>query len=41
MKLTKERKKTMIAAAIAMVTVIFIYVMLFYVGDYIDNLITE
>nr|DAO83458.1 MAG TPA: hypothetical protein [Caudoviricetes sp.] len=41
MKLTKERKETMIAAAIAMVTVIFIYVMLFYVGDYIDNLITE
>lgn len=41
MKLTKERKETMIAAAIVMVTVIFIYVMLFYVGDYIDNLITE
>lgn len=41
MKLTKERKETMIATAIAMVTVIFIYVMLFYVGDYIDNLITE
>ena len=41
MKLTKERKETMIAAAIAIVTVIFIYVMLFYVGDYIDNLITE
>lgn len=41
MKLTKERKETMIAAAIAMITVIFIYVMLFYVGDYIDNLITE
>ena len=41
MKLTKERKETMIAAAIAMVTVIFIYIMLFYVGDYIDNLITE
>lgn len=41
MKLTKERKETMIAAAIAMVTVIFIYVMLFYVGDYLDNLITE
>lgn len=41
MKLTKERKETMIAVAIAMVTVIFIYVMLFYVGDYIDNLITE
>ena len=41
MKLTKERKETMFAAAIAMVTVIFIYVMLFYVGDYIDNLITE
>ena len=41
MKLTKGRKETMIAAAIAMVTVIFIYVMLFYVGDYIDNLITE
>ena len=41
MKLTKERKETMIVAAIAMVTVIFIYVMLFYVGDYIDNLITE
>lgn len=41
MKLTKERKETMITAAIAMVTVIFIYVMLFYVGDYIDNLITE
>lgn len=41
MKLTKERKETMIAAAIAMATVIFIYVMLFYVGDYIDNLITE
>lgn len=41
MKLTKERKETMIAAAIAFVTVIFIYVMLFYVGDYIDNLITE
>lgn len=41
MKLTKERKETMIAAAIAMVTVIFIYVMLFYVSDYIDNLITE
>lgn len=41
MKLTKERKETMIAAAIAMVTVIFIYVMLFYVGDYIDNLVTE
>ena len=41
MKLTKERKETMIAAAIAMVTIIFIYVMLFYVGDYIDNLITE
>lgn len=41
MKLTKECKETMIAAAIAMVTVIFIYVMLFYVGDYIDNLITE
>lgn len=41
MKLTKERKETMIAAAIAMVTVIFIYVMLFYVDNYIDNLITE
>lgn len=41
MKLSKDRKETMIAAAIAMVTVIFIYVMLFYVGDYIDNLITE
>lgn len=41
MKLSKDRKETMIAAAIAMVTVIFIYVMLFYIGDYIDNLITE
>lgn len=41
MKLTKERKETMIAAMIAFVAVIFIYVMLFYVGDYIDNLITE
>ena len=41
MKLTKESKETKIAATIAMVTVIFIYVMLFYVGDYIDNLITE
>lgn len=41
MKLTKERKETMIAAAIAIVTVIFIYVMLFYVDDFLDNLVSE
>jgi branched-subunit amino acid permease len=41
MKLSKDRKETMIAAMIAIVTVIFIYVMLFYVGDFLDNLISE
>lgn len=40
MKLSKDRKET-IAAAAAIVTVLFIYVMLFYVGDIMDQWIPE
>lgn len=41
MKLSKDRKETLVAAMIAFVTVIFIYVMLFYVGDIMDQWVSE
>ncbi len=39
--MTKERKETIVAAVLATVMVIFIYVMLFYVGDIMDQWIPE
>lgn len=39
--MTKERKETIVAAVLATVMVIFIYVMLFYVGDFMDQWIPE
>lgn len=39
--MTKERKETIVAAVLATVIVIFIYVMLFYVGDFMDQWIPE
>lgn len=41
MKLSKDRKETIVAAILATITVLFIYVMLFYVGDIMDQWIPE
>lgn len=41
MKLSKDRKETIAAAVLAIVTVLFIYVMLFYVGNIMDQWIPE
>lgn len=41
MKLNKDRKETIAAAVLAIITVLFIYVMLFYVGDFMDQWIPE
>nr|DAX86624.1 MAG TPA: hypothetical protein [Caudoviricetes sp.] len=41
MKLSKDRKETIAATVLAIVTVLFIYVMLFYVGDNMDQWIPE
>lgn len=41
MKLSKDRKETIIAAILATGVVLFIYVMLFYVGDIMDQWIPE
>lgn len=41
MKLSKDRKETIVAAVLAIVTVLFIYVMLFYVDDIMDQWIPE
>ena len=39
--MTKERKETIAAAALAIITVIFICVMIFYVGDWFDQWVPE
>lgn len=41
MKLSKDRKETIAAAVLAIIAVLFIYVMLFYVGDIMDQWIPE
>jgi hypothetical protein len=41
MKLNKDRKETITAAILAIGVVLFIYVMLFYVGDIMDQWIPE
>lgn len=41
MKLSKDRKETIAAAVLAIITVLFIYVMLFYVGVIVDQWIPE
>lgn len=41
MKLSKDRKETIAAAVLAIIVVLFIYVMLFYVGDVMDQWIPE
>lgn len=41
MELSKDRKETIAAAILAIITVLFIYVMLFYVGDIMDQWIPE
>lgn len=41
MKLSKDSKETIAAAILAIITVLFIYVMLFYVGDVMDQWIPE
>lgn len=41
MKMTKERKETIVAAVLSTITVLFIYVMIFYVGDLMDQWIPE
>lgn len=41
MKLSKDSKETIAAAILAIITVLFIYVMLFYVGDIMDQWIPE
>lgn len=41
MKLSKDSKETIAAAMLAIITVLFIYVMLFYVGDTMDQWIPE
>ena len=41
MKLSKDSKETIAAVILAIVTVLFIYVMLFYVGDIMDQWIPE
>ena len=39
--MTKERKETIVAAVLATITVLFIYVMIFYVGGIMDQWIPE
>lgn len=39
--MTKERKETIVAAILAIGVVLFIYVMIFYVGDLMDQWIPE
>lgn len=41
MKLSKDSKETIAAAILAIITVLFIYVMLFYVGGIMDQWIPE
>lgn len=41
MKLSKDSKETIAAAILVIITVLFIYVMLFYVGDIMDQWIPE
>ena len=38
MTMKKENKETLTAVFIAVTATVFFYLMLFYIGDYIDNL---